>query len=115
MLPALKASRSKGHESRKLVWDVPSHVALARTFQVSQASSHAVSTAASASGIFIAFRVGIWTSRDGTENGILGVSPTYVNTTPQMTRFRGAKVCSKWLQKELTITTYSLTTSTKVD
>ena len=23
----------------------------------------------------------------------------YVNTTPQMNRFRGAKVCSKWLQE----------------
>ena len=23
---------------------------------------------------------------------------TIVNTTPQMTRFRGAKVCNKWLQ-----------------
>ena len=24
-----------------------------------------------------------------------------VNTTPQMTRFRGAKVCSKWLQERI--------------
>ena len=40
---------------------------------------------------------------------------TSVNTTPQMNRFRGAKVCSKWLQEKMTITTYSLTTSTKVD
>ena len=25
----------------------------------------------------------------------------FVNTTPQMTRFRGAKVCSKWLQERI--------------
>ena len=24
-----------------------------------------------------------------------------VNTTPQMTRFRGAKACSKWLQERI--------------
>ena len=39
-----------------------------------------------------------------------------VNTTPQMTRFRGAKsVQVNGKRKEVTITTYSLTTSTKVD
>ena len=34
-----------------------------------------------------------------------------VNTTPQMTCFRGAKVCTKWLQRKVTINSYSLTTS----
>ena len=34
-----------------------------------------------------------------------------VNTTPQLTCFRGAKVCTKWLQETVTITAYSLTTS----
>ena len=31
------------------------------------------------------------------------MSLTYgaVNTTPQMIRFRGAKVCSKWLQERI--------------
>ena len=33
-----------------------------------------------------------------------------VNTTPQMTCFRGAKVCTKWLQDKVTIKSYSLTT-----
>ena len=33
------------------------------------------------------------------------------NTTPQMTCFRGAKVCTKWLQEKVTIKSYSLTTS----
>ena len=36
---------------------------------------------------------------------------TVVNTTPQMTCFRGAKVCTKWLQGKVTINSYSLTTS----
>ena len=34
-----------------------------------------------------------------------------VSTTPQMTCFRGAKVCRKWLQGKVTINSYSLTTS----
>ena len=34
-----------------------------------------------------------------------------VNTTPQMTCFRGAKVCTKWLQEKVTIKAYSLTIS----
>ena len=34
-----------------------------------------------------------------------------VSTTPQMTCFRGAKVCTKWLQEKVTINSYSLTTS----
>ena len=34
-----------------------------------------------------------------------------VNTTPQMTCFRGAKVCTKWLQEKVTINSNSLTTS----
>ena len=35
-----------------------------------------------------------------TENFVPIVVPGLsVNTTPQMTRFRGAKVCSKWLQE----------------
>ena len=34
-----------------------------------------------------------------------------VSITPQMTCFRGAKVCSKWLQEKVTIKSYSLTTS----
>ena len=38
-----------------------------------------------------------------------------VKTTPQMTRFRDGKVCNNWLQMNLTITEYGLTTSTKVD
>ena len=33
------------------------------------------------------------------------------STTPQMTCFRGAKVCRKWLQGKVTIKLYSLTTS----
>ena len=33
------------------------------------------------------------------------------NTTPQMTCFRSAKVCTKWLQDKVTIKSYSLTTS----
>ena len=36
-----------------------------------------------------------------------------VNTTPQMTCFRGAKVCTKWPQEKVTIKSYSLTTSWK--
>ena len=28
-------------------------------------------------------------------------APGCVNTTPQMSRFRGAKVCSKWLQERI--------------
>ena len=31
----------------------------------------------------------------------LSCSLLNVNTTPQMTRFRGAKVCSKWLQERI--------------
>ena len=38
-------------------------------------------------------------------------STSSVKTTPQMTRFRDAKVCTNWLQMKLTITEYSLTTS----
>ena len=34
-----------------------------------------------------------------------------VNITPQMTCFRGAKVCTKWLQGKVTINSYSLTTN----
>ena len=34
-----------------------------------------------------------------------------VNTTPQMTCFRGATVCTKWHQEKVTIKSYSLTTS----
>ena len=34
-----------------------------------------------------------------------------VSTTPQMTCFRGAKVCRKWLQGKVTIKLYSLTTN----
>ena len=34
-----------------------------------------------------------------------------VNTTPQMTCFRGARVCTKWLQEKVAIKSYSLTTS----
>ena len=34
-----------------------------------------------------------------------------VSTTPQMTCFRGAKVCRKCLQGKVTINSYSLTTS----
>ena len=34
-----------------------------------------------------------------------------VNTTPQMTCFRGAKVCTKWPQEKVTINSYSLRTS----
>ena len=34
-----------------------------------------------------------------------------VSTTPQMTCFRGVKVCRKWLQGKVTIKIYSLTTS----
>ena len=34
-----------------------------------------------------------------------------VKTTPQMTRFRDAKVCDNLATEELTITEYSLTTS----
>ena len=30
-----------------------------------------------------------------------GVDRAFVNTTPQMTRFRGAKVCIKWLQERI--------------
>ena len=40
-----------------------------------------------------------------------GIVTNCVSTTPQMTCFRGAKVCSKWLQEEVTIKSYSLTTS----
>ena len=38
-------------------------------------------------------------------------SSSSVSITPQMTCFRGAKVCSEWLQEEVTIKSYSLTTS----
>ena len=38
-----------------------------------------------------------------------------VKTTPQMTRLRDAKVCNNLATDELTITEYSLTTSTKVN
>ena len=34
-----------------------------------------------------------------------------VSTTPQMTCFRGARVCRIWLQEKATINSYSLTTS----
>ena len=34
-----------------------------------------------------------------------------VNTTPQMTCFRAAKVRTKWLQGKATINSYSMTTS----
>ena len=34
-----------------------------------------------------------------------------VNTTPQMTCFRGAKVCTKWLQGKVMMNCYSMTTS----
>ena len=34
-----------------------------------------------------------------------------VSKTPQMTCFRGAKVCRIWLQEKVTIKLYSLTTS----
>ena len=40
---------------------------------------------------------------------------TSVKTTPQMIRFLDRKVCNNWLQMKLTITEYSLATSTKVD
>ena len=30
-----------------------------------------------------------------------GLAVVLANTTPQMTRFRGAKVCSKWLQERI--------------
>ena len=39
------------------------------------------------------------------------VPPDHVNTTPQMTCFRGAEVCTKWLQEKVTINSYSMTTS----
>ena len=34
-----------------------------------------------------------------------------VNTTPQMTCFRGAKVCTKWLQGKVMKNCYRMTTS----
>ena len=42
---------------------------------------------------------------------VLNVSPSTVSITPQMTCFRGVKVCRKWLQGKVTINSYSLTTS----
>ena len=33
-----------------------------------------------------------------------------VNTTPQMTCFRGAKVCTKWLQRKVMLSWYNMTT-----
>ena len=38
-----------------------------------------------------------------------------VNTTPNMTRVRDGKVCNNLATDEMTITEYSLTTSTKVN
>ena len=46
-------------------------------------------------------------------NGAKGV--VSVSKTPQMTCFRGAKVCSKWLKEKVTIKSYSLTTSSYLD